>query len=92
MTKTAADFRSASNKALEALAEGLLPRLRPILDEVGAVSSYNMTVLSATFCYKHMHVYHSVQCMTTVYDMFVWSICIELIHPLQWSPTLFWYP
>jgi hypothetical protein len=37
MTKTAGDFRAAANKALEAAADGLLPRLRPILDEVGTV-------------------------------------------------------
>lgn len=39
MTKTAADFRAAASKALEVLADGLLPRLRPVLDEVGAVGS-----------------------------------------------------
>ncbi|KAF6250525.1 component of oligomeric golgi complex 4, partial [Scenedesmus sp. NREL 46B-D3] len=38
MTKTAGDFRAAANKALEAVADGLLPRLRPILDEVGTAS------------------------------------------------------
>lgn len=38
MTKTAADFRAAASKALEALADGLLARLRPVLDEVGSVS------------------------------------------------------
>lgn len=37
MTKTSSDFRSAGSKALEALADGLLPRLRPIMDELGAV-------------------------------------------------------
>jgi hypothetical protein len=37
MTKTAGDFRAAANKALEAAADGLLPRLRPILDEVSTV-------------------------------------------------------
>lgn len=37
MTKTASDFRAAANKALEAVADGLLPRMRPILDELGAV-------------------------------------------------------
>ncbi|KAF8060573.1 COG4 [Scenedesmus sp. PABB004] len=38
MTKTAGDFRGAAGKALEAVADGLLPRLRPILDEVGTTS------------------------------------------------------
>ncbi|WIA35384.1 hypothetical protein OEZ86_003832 [Tetradesmus obliquus] len=38
MTKTAGDFRAAAHKALEAVADGLLPRLRPILDEVGTTS------------------------------------------------------
>lgn len=37
MTKTAGDFRAAAHKELEAVADGLLPRLRPILDEVGTV-------------------------------------------------------
>lgn len=37
MTKTSSDFRSAGSKALEALADGLLPKLRPIMDELGAV-------------------------------------------------------
>lgn len=38
MTKTSSDFRAAASKALEALADALLPRLRPIMDELGAVS------------------------------------------------------
>eukprot|EP00879_Flechtneria_rotunda_P019660 GHRR01020657.1.p1 GENE.GHRR01020657.1~~GHRR01020657.1.p1 ORF type:complete len:653 (+),score=242.69 GHRR01020657.1:85-2043(+) len=38
MTKTAADFRAMCNMALEAVADGLLPKLRPILDEVGTTS------------------------------------------------------
>ena len=38
MTKTSSDFRGAASKALEGLADGLLPRLRPIMDELGAVS------------------------------------------------------
>lgn len=38
MTKTSGDFRAAASKALEALADALLPRLRPIMDELGAVS------------------------------------------------------
>jgi hypothetical protein len=32
------DFRATANKALEGVADGLLPRLRPVLDELGAVS------------------------------------------------------
>lgn len=39
MTKTSSDFRSAGSKALEGLADGLLPKLRPIMDELGAVST-----------------------------------------------------
>jgi hypothetical protein len=39
MTKTSSDFRSAGSKALEGLADGLLPRLRPIMDDLGAVST-----------------------------------------------------
>jgi hypothetical protein len=38
MTKTSSDFRAATSKALEGLADGLLPKLRPIMDELGAVS------------------------------------------------------
>lgn len=38
MTKTSSDFRAATSKALEALADALLPRLRPIMDELGATS------------------------------------------------------
>lgn len=53
MTKTAGDFRSAANKALEAVADGLLPRLRPILDEVGTVSALRracVPMASLTMC------------------------------------------
>jgi hypothetical protein len=32
------ELRQGHTRALEALAEGLLPRLRPVLDEVAAVS------------------------------------------------------
>jgi hypothetical protein len=38
MTKTSSDFRTATSRALEGLADGLLPKLRPIMDELGAVS------------------------------------------------------
>lgn len=46
MTKTASDFRAAAAKALEALADGLLPRLRPIMDELGAVGVCRSVCLS----------------------------------------------
>jgi hypothetical protein len=45
MTKTAGDFRAAANKALESVADGLLPRLRPILDEVATVRALLRCVL-----------------------------------------------
>lgn len=36
--KTGGDFRALATRALEGLADALLPRLRPVLDEAGAVS------------------------------------------------------
>ena len=36
--KTSNNFRQMSTKALEAVAEALLPRFRPLLDEVAGVS------------------------------------------------------
>ena len=38
LAKTASDLRQAHTKALEQLAEATVPRLRPVLDEVAAVS------------------------------------------------------
>ncbi|KAG2447879.1 hypothetical protein HYH02_007335 [Chlamydomonas schloesseri] len=38
LAKTGGDFRSLASRGLEALAEGLLPRLKPTLDEVAALS------------------------------------------------------
>jgi hypothetical protein len=37
LTKTGGDFRSLATRALEALSDALLPRLRAALDQVGAV-------------------------------------------------------
>ena len=38
LAKTAADLRQANTRSLEQLAELAVPRLRPVLDEVAAVS------------------------------------------------------
>ena len=38
LAKTAADLRQANTRSLEQLAESAVPRLRPVLDEVAAVS------------------------------------------------------
>ncbi|KAI8468195.1 MAG: component of oligomeric golgi complex 4 [Monoraphidium minutum] len=38
LSKTGGDFRSLATRALEALSDALLPRLRGVLDEVGAAS------------------------------------------------------
>lgn len=38
LSKTGGDFRSLATRSLEALSDSLLPRLRPVLDEVGAAS------------------------------------------------------
>jgi hypothetical protein len=37
MTKTSSDYRAAASKAIDALADALLPRLRPAFDELGTV-------------------------------------------------------
>ncbi|GIL67931.1 hypothetical protein Vafri_21202 [Volvox africanus] len=42
LAKTGTDFRSMAARGLEALAEGLLPRMRTLLDEVAAMS-YSLT-------------------------------------------------
>lgn len=47
MTKTSSDFRAAASKALEALADALLPRLRPIMDELGAVRTAGQGMVQA---------------------------------------------
>ena len=39
LSKTGGDFRALTNKALDAVADAILPRLRPVLEEVGTVSS-----------------------------------------------------
>lgn len=38
LTKTGGDFTALATRALESLSDALLPRLRPVLDEVGTVS------------------------------------------------------
>jgi hypothetical protein len=50
MTKTASDFKAAASKALEALADGLLPKLRPILDELGVVRLTTLLCNSVSLC------------------------------------------
>ena len=37
LAKTASDLRQSNTRALEQLAEAIIPRLKPILDEVAAV-------------------------------------------------------
>ena len=37
LTKTGGDFRALATKALESASDSLLPRLKPVLDELGAV-------------------------------------------------------
>jgi hypothetical protein len=55
MTKTSSDFRAAASKALEALADGLLPKLRPIMDELGAVRL--TTLLADVFSHYALALY-----------------------------------
>lgn len=59
MTKTSSDFRGAGSKALEALADGLLPKLRPIMDELGAVGVF---VPSWTGCWGEAGCIRLLQC------------------------------
>lgn len=39
LAKTGSDFRSLASRGLEGVAEGLLPRLRAVLDELAGVST-----------------------------------------------------
>lgn len=53
-----AELRHAHTKALDAVAEGVLPRLRPVLDEVAAVRALDHVGASsrfATICLKTGH-------------------------------------